>query len=94
MGDKQPRKEKEHTAITPVLSNASDNEHVCKNGGIAPPFLTLALDGGDSSASRPSSSTPGGKGPIPVVLMLDGPPEPVWTLQRQENLISLLGITP
>jgi hypothetical protein len=29
------------------------NEEVCGSGGLAPPFLTLALDGGEWSASRP-----------------------------------------
>jgi hypothetical protein len=29
------------------------------NGGIAPPFSTLALDGGEWSASRPGRFTPG-----------------------------------
>jgi hypothetical protein len=28
-------------------------------GGIAPPFFTLALDGGERSASRPCRFTPG-----------------------------------
>jgi hypothetical protein len=31
------------------------------SGGIAPPFLTLALDGGEWSASRFCRFTPGGK---------------------------------
>jgi hypothetical protein len=33
------------------------------SGGIAPPFLTTALDGGEWSASRPGRFTPGEVGP-------------------------------
>jgi hypothetical protein len=42
--------------------------------GIAPPFLTLALDGGEWSASRPSSYTPRGNRPrCPLGRRLDEP---------------------
>jgi hypothetical protein len=34
-------------------------EHVWGSGGIAPPILTSALDGGEWSASRPGRITPG-----------------------------------
>jgi hypothetical protein len=33
------------------------------SGGIAPPFLTSALDGGEWSASRPGSFTTGERSP-------------------------------
>jgi hypothetical protein len=33
------------------------HEHVWRSGGIAPPFLTSTLDGGEWSASRPSRFT-------------------------------------
>jgi hypothetical protein len=33
------------------------------SGGIAPPFLTSALDGGEWLASRPGSFTPGERAP-------------------------------
>jgi hypothetical protein len=33
------------------------------SGGIAPPFLTSALDGGEWSASRPGRYTPRERGP-------------------------------
>jgi hypothetical protein len=33
------------------------------SGGIAPPFLTSALDGGEWSASRPYRFTPGERAP-------------------------------
>jgi hypothetical protein len=83
------RKRKEHKAIVPVLSYAPYNEHICKSGGRAPPFLTLALDGGDWTASHPKSSIPGGRGPIPVVLMLGGPPEPFlcWELNLNSSVV-------
>jgi hypothetical protein len=54
--------------------------------GIAPPFLTLALVGGEWSASLPGRFNPGKS-----VLVLTGyeagwAPEPVWTLWREKNL--------
>jgi hypothetical protein len=44
-------------------------------GGIAPPFLTSALDGGEWSASRPGRFTPGKQSPPPYLLgrRLSGP---------------------
>jgi hypothetical protein len=41
--------------IPPVLRH----EDIWSNGGIAPPFLTSALDGGEWSASRPCCFTTG-----------------------------------
>jgi hypothetical protein len=49
---------------------------------ITPPFLTSAVDGGECSASRLGSFTPGER-------TLRS--EPVWTLWRRENL-SRVGI--
>jgi hypothetical protein len=34
------------------------HEDVCESGGIAPPFLTLALDAGELSTSHPCRFTP------------------------------------
>jgi hypothetical protein len=36
-------------------------------GSVSPPFLTSALDGGEWSASRPGSLTPGGTAQVPIV---------------------------
>jgi hypothetical protein len=37
------------------------------SGGIAPPFLTSALDGGEWSASRADRFTPGKERSVPIV---------------------------
>jgi hypothetical protein len=48
-------------------------------------FLTLTLDGGEWSASRPGRALPSGKGPpVPIVQEAGWAPEPVWT-QRLEK---------
>jgi hypothetical protein len=50
-------------------------------GGIAPQFLTLALDGSKLSASRLSYFTTRGKSPpVPIGQKYGRTPEPVWTL--------------
>jgi hypothetical protein len=41
-------------------------EYACWSGGIAPPFLKSALDGGKWSASRPGRFTAGGTTPVPI----------------------------
>jgi hypothetical protein len=40
-----------------LINQALCHEDVCGSGGTAPPFLTLALDGGEWSASRPCRFT-------------------------------------
>jgi hypothetical protein len=40
-------------------------EDVWKSGGIAPSFFTLAVDGGEWSASRPGRYDPGKEPPVP-----------------------------
>jgi hypothetical protein len=48
-------------------------------------FLTLALDRGEWSASRPGRALPPGKGPpVPIVQEAGWAPEPVW-LQKLED---------
>jgi hypothetical protein len=48
-------------------------------------FTTLALDGGELSASRPGRALPPGKGPpVPIVQEAGLAPEPVW-IQRIEE---------
>jgi hypothetical protein len=49
-------------------------------------FLTSALDGGESSASRPGRALPPGKGPpVPIVQEARWAPEPVWTQRLEEK---------
>jgi hypothetical protein len=42
-----------------LINSALCHEDIWGSGGIAPPFLTSALDGGEWSASRPCRFTPG-----------------------------------
>jgi hypothetical protein len=51
---------------------------------VAPPFLTLALDGGEWSASCPGRFTLGKESQYPLDRRLDGP-QSVWTLWRREK---------
>jgi hypothetical protein len=57
-------------------------------------FLTLALDGGEWSASRPGRALPPGKGsPVPIGQEAGWAPEPIWT-QRLEEKSSVGDRTP
>jgi hypothetical protein len=59
-----------------LISYALCHEDAWGTGGIAPPFLTSALDGGDWSASRPCCFNPGESGPsVPIG------EEAGWTLE-------------
>jgi hypothetical protein len=62
-------------------------------GGIAPPFSTSALDGGEWSASRPGRFTPRGK--APSTHRLGGWVGPRTGLDNyiEEKTLSLLGHT-
>jgi hypothetical protein len=69
-----------------LINYALCHEDIWRSGGISPPFLTSALDGGEWSASRPGRFTPWGKSPL---YPLDRrAPEPVWTLWRRETFCS------
>jgi len=46
--------------------------------------MTMALEGGEGSASRPGRSLPPGKDPVPIVQEAGWAPGPVWT--GAENL--------
>jgi len=46
--------------------------------------MTMALERGEGSASRPSRSLPPGKDPVPIVQEAGWAPGPVWT--GAENL--------
>jgi hypothetical protein len=50
-----------------LINQAKRHEDAWESGVIAPPFLTLALDRSEWSASRPGRFTPRGKSPVPVV---------------------------
>jgi hypothetical protein len=53
-------------------------------------FSTLALDGGEWSASRPSSALAPGKGPpVPIGQEAGWAPEPVWTQSLEEKSFRL-----
>jgi hypothetical protein len=62
------------------------------SGGIVPQFLTLALDGGEWSVSRPGRFTPGERAPNAHWVRDWVGSEPVWTLRSRENFLSLPGI--
>jgi hypothetical protein len=65
------------------------HEDIWGSGGIAPPFLTLALDGGESSASHACCllfNPPQGKNPsVPTEQDNRWAPELVWMLWRIEK---------
>jgi hypothetical protein len=54
-------------------------------------FLTLALERGGWLVSRPGRFTLGKEPPVPIGQEAGWAPEPVWTLWRRENSISLAG---
>jgi hypothetical protein len=63
------------------------------SGGIAPPFLTSALDGGEWSASRPGRYTPEERAPplYPLARRLGGSQSGSGRCEEKKNL-PLLGI--
>jgi hypothetical protein len=53
-------------------------------------FTTLALDGGEWSAARPSRTLAAGKGcPVPTVREAGWDPEPVWTHRLEDKSFRL-----
>jgi hypothetical protein len=55
-------------------------------------FSTLALDGGEWSASRPGRALPPGKGPrVPIVQEAGWAPELVWTQRLEEKSFASAG---
>jgi hypothetical protein len=56
------------------------------SGGVAPPFLTLALDGGEWSASFLGHFTLREITPVPIGWEARWVPELVWMLWRKRNL--------
>jgi hypothetical protein len=65
------------------------------SGGIAPPFLESALDGGEWSASRPYRFTPFETAPqYPLYRRLFGPQSRSGRYGEDKNLSSLPGLEP
>jgi hypothetical protein len=65
------------------------------SGDISPPFMTLALDGVESSASCPVRFTPGGRTLVPIEQEADWAPESVRTLwSREKSLVPAVNRTP
>jgi hypothetical protein len=55
-------------------------------------FSTLALDGGERSASCPSRALPPGKGPpVPIGQEAGWAPEPIWTQRPEEKSFASVG---
>jgi hypothetical protein len=61
------------------------------SGGIAPSFLTSALDGGQWSASHPGRFTPGEGAPAIHCVGDWMGPEPGWTLWTRERSLTPAG---
>jgi hypothetical protein len=67
--------------ITILLKAFSDSiltEYIWGSGGIAPPFLTTALDGNEWLASCPGRFIPGQRFPVPIVQETGWTLEPLW----------------
>jgi hypothetical protein len=77
--------------VVPVLNKAPYHEDVRESRGIAPPFLTSALDGGEWPASHPGHFTPGERFPVPIGQEGGWASEPVWTLWRKEKSLAPVG---
>jgi hypothetical protein len=67
-------------------------EDVRESGGIAPPFLTSELDGGEWLVSRPGPFTPRER--VPGIHWTDGPQIRSGHCGIKKNLLPLLGIEP
>jgi hypothetical protein len=70
-----------------TLNYALCREDKWSRGGIAPPFINSALDGGERSATRSGRFTTAEIAPgIHEIGEGRWAPEPVWKLWRRENL--------
>jgi hypothetical protein len=68
-----------------LITYASYQEDLRRSGGMAPLFLTSALDVGEWSDSRPGRFTRKKSRPYPLDMRLSGLKELVWTLWRREK---------
>jgi hypothetical protein len=71
-----------------LLSKVLCNEDISGNGGIAPPFLTLALD--RVSTVSGEIHAPAALTPVPIALEAGWASEPVWMLWRREESCTAL----
>jgi hypothetical protein len=87
---------KEHTTVKKVklslclINQAPRHENVWGNGGIAPPFPTSALDGGEWPSFTPRPLYPRGKSPrYPLDRRLGGPQSRSGCCGVERNLLPL-----
>jgi hypothetical protein len=77
------------------LDKAPHHDDVSWSRGIAPPFVTWALDGGEWSASRPCHFTAGGKSlQYPLYRRLDGLQSRSRRCEELKTLFPLPGTEP
>jgi hypothetical protein len=73
-----------------LITYALCHEDIWESGGIAPPFLTSALDGGEWSTSHPGHFTPrGGPNTHYVESWVDPSAMPATAEYRETNLLLL-----
>jgi hypothetical protein len=78
-----------------LINQAPRHEDAWESKGIAPPFLTPALDGSEWSTSRFGPFTPGGNRlRYPLYRRLGGPQSLSGRCGVQNNLLPLPGIEP
>jgi hypothetical protein len=89
-----------HSGLSPTPLKKLIKHYAMKAYGgvdyIDPHFLNSELAGGEWSASRPGSFTPGKQSPPRYQFdrKLGGPPEPVWTILRIFLILPGLEIKP
>jgi hypothetical protein len=78
-----------------IMYVALGHESIWGNGRMAPPFITLALDGGELSASCPCCFTPGDRASFsPLDRRLSGCQSWSGCYGEEKNLLLLLVIKP
>jgi hypothetical protein len=75
-----------------LINWPSHHEDEWGSGGIAPPFLTSTLDGGELSASHSRRFTSGKGLPYPLSRRLGGPHSRSGCCEGANNFLPLLGI--
>jgi hypothetical protein len=79
------------------INEAPRHEDVWGSGGLAPPFLTLGLDGGEKSALHPGRVTPPPlreENRYKLDKMLSGPQSQSERCGEEKTLLLLPGIEP